>query len=141
MSCRSKKFDVRKKAFSLVEVAMAVMILDLVFLSVLVVIDRCVDSVAGSAMRMRAFEVARENMEKLLAFQVGLRKFQFASNEVRHLTKPSSISSSTMRITVGRLTSSRAAIVLRAIGLSRRMSSRMAERLISRMAEAVMVSR
>jgi type II secretory pathway pseudopilin PulG len=57
----------RKKAFSLPEVAMAVIILGLICSSVLVVIDRCVDSAAKSALRMRAFEVARENMEQLLA--------------------------------------------------------------------------
>ena len=49
------------------EVAMAVIILGLICSSVLVVIDRCVDSAAKSALRMRAFEVARENMENLLA--------------------------------------------------------------------------
>jgi type II secretory pathway pseudopilin PulG len=57
----------RKKAFSLPEVAMAVIILGLICSSVLVVIERCVDSAAKSALRMRAFEVARENMENLLA--------------------------------------------------------------------------
>ena len=42
-------------------------ILALVSSSVLVVINRCVASAADSAMRMQAFEVARENMERLLA--------------------------------------------------------------------------
>jgi type II secretory pathway pseudopilin PulG len=67
MSCRSKTFNMRKKAFSLPEVAMAVIILGLVCSSVLVVIDRCLDSAAKSVLRMQAFEVARENMETLLA--------------------------------------------------------------------------
>jgi len=67
MSCLSKIDAVRKKGFSLMEVAMAVIILGLICSSVLVVIDRCVDSAAKSALRMRAFEVARENMENLLA--------------------------------------------------------------------------
>jgi len=44
-----------------------------------------------------------------------------------------------MRMTVGRLTSSRSAMAVREIGPARRMISRMAERLISRMAEAVIV--
>ena len=52
-----------------------------------------------------------------------------------------STSSSTIRITVGRLTSSRSAMAVREIGLSLRMISRIAERLISRMSEAVMVRR
>ena len=46
---------------------MAVIILGLVCSSVLVVIDRCVDSAAKSVLRMQALEVARENMETLLA--------------------------------------------------------------------------
>jgi len=45
----------------------ALAILALVSSSVLVVINRCLASAADSALRMQAFEVARENMEKLLA--------------------------------------------------------------------------
>ena len=57
----------RRKAFSLVEVLTALAILALISSSVLVVIDRCVTSAVDSSLRMQAFEVARENMEKLLA--------------------------------------------------------------------------
>ncbi len=57
----------KKTAFSLVEVLTALAILALMSSSVLVVIDRCVASAGDSALRMQAFEVARENMEKLLA--------------------------------------------------------------------------
>lgn len=46
---------------------MALTILGLVASSVLVVINRCVASAADSALRMHAFETARENMETLLA--------------------------------------------------------------------------
>jgi len=53
--------------FSLVEVLTALAILALISSSVLVVINRCVASAADSALRIQAFEVARENMEKLLA--------------------------------------------------------------------------
>ena len=45
---------------------MALAILALISSSVLVVIERCVASAAASALRMKAFEVARENMERLL---------------------------------------------------------------------------
>ena len=55
------------KAFTLIEVMAALVILAIVSSSVLVVINRCVASAADSALRMQAFEVARENMEKLLA--------------------------------------------------------------------------
>ncbi len=55
------------KGFTLSEAMMALMILGLVCSSVLVVINRCVASAADSALRMHAFETARQNMEKLLA--------------------------------------------------------------------------
>jgi len=66
MKCRSKKIAT-KRAFSLVEVLTALAVLALISSSVLVVINRCVASAADSALRIQAFEVARENMEKLLA--------------------------------------------------------------------------
>jgi len=56
-----------KPAFTLVEVMTALSILALISSSVLVVINRCVTSGADSALRMQAFEVARENMERLLS--------------------------------------------------------------------------
>ena len=56
-----------KEGFSLPEVVAALIILGLVSSSVLVVINRCMVSAADSALRMRAFEVARENMEALLS--------------------------------------------------------------------------
>ncbi len=57
----------KDKAFTLLEVMTALAILALISSSVLVVIDRCVASSANSTLRMQAFEVTRENMEKLLA--------------------------------------------------------------------------
>ncbi len=67
MNCYSDKSSSRDEAFSLVEVLTALAILALISSSVLVVIDRGATSAAGSVLRMRAFEVARENMETLLA--------------------------------------------------------------------------
>lgn len=55
------------KAFSLVEVVTALMILALMSSSVLVVINRCITSSTNSVLQMQAFEVARENMEVLLS--------------------------------------------------------------------------
>ena len=57
----------KEKAFSLVEAVTALMILAIVSSGVVVVITRCIASAADLQLRMRAFEVARENMEKLLA--------------------------------------------------------------------------
>ncbi|MHC4475576.1 MAG: type IV pilus modification PilV family protein [Planctomycetota bacterium] len=53
--------------FSLPEVMAALMILALVCSSVLTVIDRCVTSAADLRLRTQAFQVARDNMERLLA--------------------------------------------------------------------------
>ncbi len=52
--------------FTLLEVIAALAILGLAASSVLVVIDRCVSSAANSALRMEAFTLARENLEKIL---------------------------------------------------------------------------
>lgn len=56
-----------KPAFTLGEIVIALAILALISSSVLVVIGRCAASAADSELRMRALEVARENMEALLA--------------------------------------------------------------------------
>lgn len=60
---------------------MAVAILGLTCSSVLVVIERCAASAAESALRMRAFEVARENMEKLLASSVVKESVEYGQSE------------------------------------------------------------
>jgi len=59
--------NTREKAFTLGEVVVALAILALISSSVLVVIGRCAASAADSELRMQALEVARENMEALLA--------------------------------------------------------------------------
>jgi prepilin-type N-terminal cleavage/methylation domain-containing protein len=53
--------------FTLLEVIAALAILGLAASSVLVVINRCVCSASDSALRMEAFGLARENLEKILA--------------------------------------------------------------------------
>jgi type II secretory pathway pseudopilin PulG len=71
MRCLSKKRVFHNagwlKGFSLVEAVTALIILALFSSSVLVVVSRSMASAADSALRMQAFEVARENMETLLA--------------------------------------------------------------------------
>jgi prepilin-type N-terminal cleavage/methylation domain-containing protein len=56
----------RRRAFSLAEVMVALVILAFICSSVFVVINRCMASAADLTLRMQAFEVARDNMEKLL---------------------------------------------------------------------------
>ncbi len=53
--------------FTLIEVTTALTILALISVSVLVVLNRCMKSAIDSSQRMKAFDVARENMELLLA--------------------------------------------------------------------------
>jgi prepilin-type N-terminal cleavage/methylation domain-containing protein len=66
MIFRFKTRNVKRKAFSLVEVSAALIILALVSSGVMVVINRCAAAGTNSTLQMQAFEVARENMEKLL---------------------------------------------------------------------------
>src|SRR4030042_903009 len=54
------------KGFTLFEIIAALGILGLVCSSVLLVIDRCVNSAADSSMRMEAFRLVRENLEEIL---------------------------------------------------------------------------
>jgi len=73
--------NAKEKAFSLIEVLTALAILALISSSVLVVINRCVASVADSALKMQAFEVARENMEKLLALPLVQETVEYGESD------------------------------------------------------------
>jgi prepilin-type N-terminal cleavage/methylation domain-containing protein len=70
-----------KKAFSLIEVVAALVILAIASSTILVVLNRCVASAANSALKMRAFEVARENMEKLLASDLVKETADFGTSD------------------------------------------------------------
>jgi len=84
--CRSKEnllcVLAKRKGFSLPEVMAALMILALVSSSVLVVISRCTASAADLALRMQAFEIARDNMEKLLASDSVQEMVEYGSSEM-----------------------------------------------------------
>lgn len=69
------------KAFSLAETIAALVILTMFTSSVLVVIDRSIVSVAQSKLRMQAFEVVRENMEKLLAKNTASEMIDYGNSE------------------------------------------------------------
>ncbi|MBL7106667.1 MAG: prepilin-type N-terminal cleavage/methylation domain-containing protein [Phycisphaerae bacterium] len=69
MKWRFKKKYVLKLScggFTLAEVMTSLIILALLSSSVLVVINRCMKAAADSELELRAFEVARENLEQLL---------------------------------------------------------------------------
>jgi hypothetical protein len=62
MGCKSMP----RRAFTLVESMASVALLAFIGASVWIVLERCTASAADSIQRMRAFEIAHENMEKLL---------------------------------------------------------------------------
>lgn len=84
MKCRSEKILLsafwRRRGFSLPEVAAAVVILAFVSASVLTVISRCMAAAADSVLRMQAFEVARDNMEKLLLLNEVQEMIEYGSS-------------------------------------------------------------
>jgi prepilin-type N-terminal cleavage/methylation domain-containing protein len=67
--------------FTLLEVLTALAILAFVSTSVLVVIDRCIIAVTDSSLRMEAFTVARENMEKILASTTVAEKVEYGTSD------------------------------------------------------------
>ena len=73
--------DTKEKAFTLAETVAAVAILASVFLSLLVVMNRYMASAVDSVMRMRAFEVARKNMEELLTSDLVEESVEYGSSE------------------------------------------------------------
>jgi len=69
--CRFKynsfKWVSRRPAFTMVEVAAAVLLLGIILASVMVLMNRYVDAVIEMQLREEAFELARSNMEQLLS--------------------------------------------------------------------------
>ncbi|MFZ0035455.1 MAG: type II secretion system protein [Sedimentisphaerales bacterium] len=81
MKCRSKQILLFAPAFSLVEAVTALIILALVSSSVLIVINRCMAGAADSALRMQAFEVARNNIETLLSMESVQEMVEYGSSD------------------------------------------------------------
>jgi len=71
----------RRSGFSLPEVVASLIILAFVGSSVLVILDRCMTSAAQLTLRMQAFEVARENMEMLLASTSVAEMVEYGTSE------------------------------------------------------------
>jgi hypothetical protein len=82
---RNIKFETggtpRCRAFTIMEMVTSLIILALICSSVLVVINRCIASAADSALRMEAFEIARENMEKLLVSDSVSRDVKYGTSD------------------------------------------------------------
>jgi len=69
MICLSKDNMFKRRGrcgFTLIEVVASLAVLTLITTSVLVVMNRCIEAAIDSRARNQAFEMARENMEKLL---------------------------------------------------------------------------
>jgi len=71
----------KRYAFTLIETMAAVLILAFVTTSVWVVLERCMFSAADATQRMRAFNIARENMEKLLASDAVEEKSEYGASD------------------------------------------------------------
>ncbi len=71
----------RDAAFTLLEVLAALAILALASSSVLIVIDRCVASASNSALRLEAFELARENLEKILISETAEETVDYGTSD------------------------------------------------------------
>jgi type II secretory pathway pseudopilin PulG len=69
------------RAFTLIEAVMAVAILAAITTSVLVVMNRCITAAIDIRTKTRAFELARENMEKLLASETLSDMAEFGFSE------------------------------------------------------------
>jgi len=86
MKCRSKQIMsahlARCAGFSLTEAVTALLILGIVCSSILAVINRCLVSATDQGLRMQAFAVARENMEKLLAADSVKEMIEYGSSEL-----------------------------------------------------------
>lgn len=70
-----------RTAFSLPEVVAAMVILAFIGAGVLVVINRCMASAADLSWRVRAFEVARDNMENLLVGESAEEMVEYGFSE------------------------------------------------------------
>jgi prepilin-type N-terminal cleavage/methylation domain-containing protein len=67
MKWDSKNNTLRRKAFTMIEVSVALIILGMLAATVLVIINKAVDTVIFWQTKIQAFEIARENMEQLLS--------------------------------------------------------------------------
>lgn len=69
------------RAFTLAEVVMAIALVAVITSSVLVVTARCIDATIDGTLKAQAFELARENMETLLAASSVAEVVEFGTDE------------------------------------------------------------
>ncbi|MCE5340819.1 MAG: prepilin-type N-terminal cleavage/methylation domain-containing protein [Planctomycetaceae bacterium] len=80
MVATKKQFAVRN-AFTLIEVSVAIVILGMIIAAVFTVINRALETVSDWQTKMVAFEIARDNMEKLLAQKSLSDKLEYGTSE------------------------------------------------------------
>ncbi len=83
MKCRfnTTRYGLWNSGFSLIETMAALTILSIISVAILVIINRSMASASDSIIRMRAFEVARENMEILLTSESISESVEYGHNE------------------------------------------------------------
>ena len=67
--------------FTLIEMTVALVILGMIIASIFTIINRCVDTVVDCQIKMEAFNIARGNMEKLLAQKSLSDTFEYGTSE------------------------------------------------------------
>jgi prepilin-type N-terminal cleavage/methylation domain-containing protein len=70
-----------RRAFTLIEVTVALVILGMITATVLVVVNRAIDTVVLWQTKMQTFDIARENMEKILAQPAVSDSVEYGINE------------------------------------------------------------
>lgn len=77
----TSRYERRRRGFSLVEITTALAILAIICMTVLVAMERLMDATDNVTMRMRAFTVARENLEQLLVLPSVNEMTEFGASE------------------------------------------------------------
>jgi prepilin-type N-terminal cleavage/methylation domain-containing protein len=72
---------IRYRAFTMIEVSVALIILGMIAATVLVIINKAVDTVVVWQTKMQAFEIVRENMEQILAKKSVSDMFEYGTSE------------------------------------------------------------
>ncbi len=85
-TCHSKKSQARygkknRKGFTFIEVVVAVVLLSTILSAAFVVVNRCMNEIIDSEIHWQAFELARENMERILALENVNEMMEFGISE------------------------------------------------------------
>jgi len=82
MMCHFKKHLNKTRGFTVIEVATALVILAIIFTTVLTVFKDAMRAVSDDRIKMQAFELARENMERILSQTSVSEKTEYGVSEI-----------------------------------------------------------